>query len=470
MSSSKTALEKFRIIRPFLEDGVSLASIASEQRISERTLRRWIDRYRETGLDGLERRGRADKGRRRKVTAEIEQLVQACALQKPLIPIKAIQRKIKSIAEQKHLSVPTYGVVYDIVHRMNPALMTLAHEGSKAYREQYDLIYRREATEPNEMWQTDHTLLDIFLLDNENERQRPWLTTIVDDYSRALAGYFLSFDSPCAVHTALALRQAIWRKDDPRWPVCGIPQALYTDNGSDFISQHIEQACLRLKIRLIHSVPGQPQGRGRIERLFSTINQTLLVDLPGYSHRGSAVTPPKLSFNEFAGLFERFIHDIYHCQIHSATGTPPLHRWQGKNFLPNLPESVEQLDGLLLRVGKSRKVQRDGIRFQGMRYIDPTLAAFVGEDVEILFDPRDLAEIQVHFQNAFLCRAVCQNIAGKVLALKDIKQARQNQKARLRKQIKAAQTALSAITEPTQTSTRAKPTIHKNRLKLYQHD
>jgi putative transposase len=35
----------------------------------------------------------------------------------------------------------------------------------------------------------------------------------------------------------LALRQAIWRKEDPRWIVCGIPDVLYTDNGSDFTSQ-----------------------------------------------------------------------------------------------------------------------------------------------------------------------------------------------------------------------------------------
>jgi putative transposase len=78
--------------------------------------------------------------------------------------------------------------VYDIVRRIAPALLTLAHEGSKAYRQKYELIHRREASASNEMWQTDHTLLDIVLLDEKQQQQRPWLTTIIDDYSRESGG------------------------------------------------------------------------------------------------------------------------------------------------------------------------------------------------------------------------------------------------------------------------------------------
>lgn len=44
---------------------------------------------------------------------------------------------------------------------LDPALATLSLEGSKKYRETYDLAYRREAKVPNEIWQADHTELDI---------------------------------------------------------------------------------------------------------------------------------------------------------------------------------------------------------------------------------------------------------------------------------------------------------------------
>ena len=91
---------------------------------------------------------------------------------------------------------------------------------------------------------------------------RPWLTVILDDYSRAVAGYRLSLSAPTALNTALALRQAIWRKGDPRWHVCGIPQTFYTDHGSDFTSRHLEQVAVDLEMVLVFSEPGSPAAGG----------------------------------------------------------------------------------------------------------------------------------------------------------------------------------------------------------------
>ena len=59
-----------------------------------------------------------------------------------------------------------------------------------------------------------------------------------------------------------------------------------------------------------------------------------------------------------------------------------------------MPESLEQLDLLLLTVPRTRRVRPDGIHFMGMRYIDPTLAAYVGEEVLLRYDPRDMAEVR----------------------------------------------------------------------------
>jgi hypothetical protein len=98
-------------------------------------------------------------------------------------------------------------------------------------------------------------------------------------------GFSFSFNSPSALLTSLTLRQAIWRKADERWIVFGIPEVLYTDNGSDFTSIHLEQVAADIKLRLIFS-PGHPRGRGRIERFFETVNQMFLSDLPGYTGEG----------------------------------------------------------------------------------------------------------------------------------------------------------------------------------------
>ena len=475
--TSKTALKKFRIIRPFLEDEVPLARIAAEQEISERTLRRWVALYREKSLKGLERRERTDKGRRRKISAQHEALVAGCALQKPLLPIATIYRTIRDVAGHDKAIAPTYSVVYDIVRNLDPALLALAHEGGKAYSERYDLVYRRESSAPNYMWQADHTLLDITVMDEKGEPARPWLTVVMDDYSRAVAGYFLAFQAPSAWQTALALHQAIWRKTDPAWTICGIPHVLYVDNGSDFTSTHIEQVCADLKIRLVFSLPGKPRGRGRIERFFSTVNQSLLSRLPGYMPAGSQNVKPALTLNDLEEKFRRFVLDEYHQNPHSATGQAPATRWSENSFLPHMPESLEQLDLLLLTVNKPRQVHQDGIRFETLRYIDPTLAAFVGEPVNIRYDPRDMAEIRVYYKDRFLCRAVCQELAGVTVSLKDISKARNDRRRALQKTLKERRSLVDQLlnTEPSKPLSAAADNKtatpeKKRKIRLYEQD
>ena len=101
-------------------------------------------------------------------------------------------------------------MVYDVVRSLPTDLLTLAHEGKKAYSQLFELVHRREAERSNAIWQADHSLLDILLVcDDGGRHAKPWLTVVLDDYSRAVAGYFLSFEAPSALNTALALRQAI---------------------------------------------------------------------------------------------------------------------------------------------------------------------------------------------------------------------------------------------------------------------
>jgi putative transposase len=265
-------------------------------------------------------------------------------------------------------------------------LVTLAHDGTKAYSNAFELVYRREANGPNVIWQADHTPLDIQLIHTNATAVKPWLTTVIDDYSRAVAGYFLSFQDPSALHTSLALRQAIWRKENSRWVVCGIPDVLYTDNGSDFTSQHLEQVGADLKIRLVFSIPGRPRGRGRIERFFSTVNKMFLCELDGYAPAGGVVRgKPTLTLAEFETKFRAFLLDVYHCRENAETKMPPVKRWEAHGFLPRMPDSLEQLDLLLIQVAKARQVRADGIHFHSLRYMSITLAAYVGETMTLRF-------------------------------------------------------------------------------------
>lgn len=444
----KLALDRFRLIQPHLEDGRSLKLVAVAAQIPFRTAQRWVSLYRQFGLAALVRKKRTDNGQQREISAKLKEAIEGIALQKPPIPVTAICRQATRIAQDLGDEPPSYWVVYRIVSALPADLVTLAHEGTKAYSNTFELVHRREADRPNAIWQADHTPLDILLIRPDGEAAKPWLTTVIDDYSRAVAGYFLSFEDPSALHTSLALRQAIWRKEDSRWIVCGIPEVLYTDNGSDFTSQHLEQVGADLKIRLVFSIPGKPRGRGRIERFFSTVNEMFLCELDGYAPAGGAVRgKPKLTLADFDARFREFLLEVYHRRACAETKMPLAERWEANGFLPRMPESLEQLDLLLIQVAKARRVRPDGIHFQNLRYISTTLAAYVGEPVTLRFDPRDMAEIRVFHEDKFLCRAVCPELAGETVPLREILRARNRRRRELRGVLRDRQTAVNTLLE-----------------------
>jgi putative transposase len=444
------ALVRFELLRPFLEDGVPLARIAVMSGCSIRTLWSWVARLEELGLAGLVHQPRSDRGTFR-MPEKLRQVIQALALQNPAPSAASVYRKVQSIAPKNGWTMPSYAVVWAIIHQLPPALTTLAHEGTKAYEEAFDLLYRREATASNEIWQADHTPLDIRILDEAGEAVRPWLTAIIDDYSRAVPGWRVSLKAPSALQTSLTLRQAIWRKSDPRWTVCGIPSVLYTDHGSDFTSQHLRQVGVELKFRPVFSTQGRPCGRGRIERFFATINQTFLSEQPGYlppdKPPDQPPAKPVLTLGQLEDRLSEFMLNDYLQREHSQTGQPPQARWEAGGFLPRMPESLDKLDLLLLTVARSRLVRRDGIYFQTLRYLDPLLAAYVGETVTIRYDPRDMTEIRVFHEDRFLCRAVSQELSGQQVSLADIIRARKTRRRELRTRLKTHREVVEALLE-----------------------
>ncbi len=248
------------------------------------------------------------------------------------------------------------------------------------------------------------------------------------------------------------MRQAVWRKADPGWIVCGLPAALYSDHGADFTSSHITQVCADGKVQLVHSTPGRPRGRGKVERVFGTITTELLPTLPGHippKNHGKPVTPPALTLSQLDAAVGRYIVDTYHRRVHPETGQAPAARWAaGGWWLPRMPDSLEALDLLLLTVATPRKVQRDGIRCHGLRYFSLTLAAFVGEEVTVRYDPRDLAEIRVFHHGVFLCRAVSPDIAAVSISLKDLQAARNQRRRELRQQLVSRRSLVDILTHP----------------------
>ena len=475
---------RLAVLNPHLHDGVPLAEAARRAGVPRRTATRWLAAHQANSLDGLRRLDRADRGGRR-LPKEMIELIEGMALRRPPPKAAEVHRAVSGVAAQRGWPPVSYPVVRRIIAGLDRGLVALAHGGAQEYRDDFELVMRREATHPNDIWQADHTELDVMILDGFGQPVRPWLTVILDDRSRAIAGFTMFTGDPSALQTALALRQAIWRKSDPAWPVCGVPAVLYSDHGGDFTSTHIAQVCADLKTQLIHSTPGKPRGRGKVERLFGTITTELLPTLPGHiphGNRGRPVTPAALTLSELDAAVGRYIVDTYHHRVHPETGQTPLARWSVGDWFPRMPDSPEALDLLLLTVVTPRKVQRDGIHCHGLRYFSITLAPYVGEPVTVRYDPRDLAEIRVYHRDKFLCRAVSPEIASVTVSLQDLQTARNQRRRELRQQLTARRSLVELLTQPKPESARGETTRKKNttttdsatraatRLKLYRED
>lgn len=453
------ALQRFALLRPCLLEKSSIAEVARSHHLPLGSVQRWVQRYRQEGLVGLAHRRRSDRGVRRSMSLEYVQVIEGLALQRPRRSVAQIHRDVSVLAKQKGWPEVGYGSVYAIVRGMDPALQVLAQEGSRVYQESYDVLFLQEVEQPNERWQADHCLLNIWLVNDQGKAARPYLTIILDEYSRAIMGYRLSFAVPSAYQTGLALRQALWKKTDPRWLGCGIPGTFYTDHGSDFTSKQMEQVAGQLSMRLIFSQVGRPRGRGKIERFFRTVKQIVLPCLPGYiprerrSYRSArknrkrsvaggeqAKRQARMTLAEFDVHLCDWILETYHHRRQRRLKGTPLARWREGKVLPRLPKSLADLDLLLLREAKTRQVQQEGIHFQGYWYMDVKLAGYVHTSVVIYYDPLDLSTITVYTSNGsteerLLCQASCQDLEGQKVSLKDLVTARNAQRKELQAQL-----------------------------------
>jgi putative transposase len=98
-----------------------------------------VGQYQRFGLAALARKKRDDSGKRRAVSVQIEEAIEGLALQKPPLPIAALYRQVQRLALDLGEKAPGYWVVYRIVRRLPADLVTLAHQGTKAYSDTFEL-------------------------------------------------------------------------------------------------------------------------------------------------------------------------------------------------------------------------------------------------------------------------------------------------------------------------------------------
>jgi putative transposase len=207
----------------------------------------------------------------------------------------------------------------------------------------------------------------------------------VDDHSRLVVGHRWGHLED-TVRLSAALRNALACR--------GIPQSVYLDNGAAMVDRQLQRACAVLGIRLVHSRPGQPAGRGKIEKFFRTVREQFLVEIT------PAQGPADLV--ELNTLFTAWVETVYHRRVHTETEQTPMERWSVIGT-PTLPTPAQLREAFLWSewrtVAKTATVGLHGNTYE----VD---AALVGRRVELVFDPFDLTRLQVRWHGRPMGAAV----------------------------------------------------------------
>jgi putative transposase len=332
----------------------------SSRRYSRGTIDRWLRAWRKGGLDALRPSPRADTGT---VRAHPELFAEAAALRLELPGRSAAQ--IASILYHRH------GIA--VAERTIRAQLRRAGLHREALAAEPKRYGRYEAARPNERWITDVLVGPWVPWPRREGSARARLFLIVDDHSRLLVdGRFFAHENARACQELL--RRAITRR--------GVPDVLYADNGAPFSNAWLARTCGVLGVRLVHSRPYSPEGRGKQERLNRYIREAFLAEA---THRGIE------SLEALNDLFAAWADHVANRRVHAETGQAPVARFEAGG--PH-----RQADpGLLaeaFRWSVTRKVTRTAtVPLEGNAYaVDPALT---GRRVELRYDPEDLSRLDV---------------------------------------------------------------------------
>jgi putative transposase len=412
--------------------------------MSVRSLQRMMKRWREQGLSGISKQYRVDHGAVR-ISSEWREFIVKTYREgnRGSRRMTAAQVAVRVKVRAQEIGVADYPSRTTVYRVLQGQSEKQQGKRSLGWRGERLLITSREGIKlaiewSNQVWQCDHTKIDVLVVDQSGEvLGRPWLMLVVDTYSRCIMGVHLGFDAPSAQVVGLALRHAILPKQYPAvyelqqvWDTYGIPQYLYTDGGKDFRSQHLEQVATELGIVLC--LRRKPSDGGIVERPFGSFNREFFSMLPGYVSSNVIERSPHaeseacLTLLQLERLLVRYVVDNYNQRIDARMGDQSrIGRWEAGRLaqLPLLGE--RELDMCLLRRDQ-RTVYRNGyIQFANLSYQGEHLAAYAGETVIVRYDPRDITTVWIYqlqdSKEVFLTRAHAQGLETEILAYAEAK-------------------------------------------------
>jgi putative transposase len=333
------ANKKYLIVKQILE-----GTKVNEINVPDRTIRDWVRKYKTSekkygnGFIGLIRQTHKQGNRKRKISEEVLNLIHKIIVedyesmkQKNVI---SSYRKLRSKCVEYGLDPISYKTFINEVKNRPIHEQTEKRKGSKAaYFSEVKYVELTQTTprhgeRPFEICHMDHTELDIELicsLTGEN-LGRPWVTFLVDAFTRKVLSFYLTYDSPSYRSCMMTLRECV-RKHKR------FPKMIVVDGGKEFHSVYFDTLLSFNNAGKKVRPGGKPRYGSVCERIFGTTNTMFINNLIGNTQITKhvrqvteSVNPKNNAVWTLEMLYEilgEWLYEVYDQKIHSSLNESP---------------------------------------------------------------------------------------------------------------------------------------------------
>lgn len=351
----QAALERFELLKPIFDSGKrssleDIKAIASKLGKHPATIYRWIDIYRKTQrVSAFLRKGRSDSGITR-LPEVVEKIIQQAIQEKYLTVEKpdaaSVFDEVRLQCHKAGEQCPHKNTVLARVRDIDGRTKLAKRYSRKIAAEKYEPIRGTfpGASYPLAVVQIDHTPMDVIVVDEIDRLPigRPFLTIVIDVFSRMILGFAIYLEAPSAFTTGLAIAHAVLPKEDwlrevgvkADWPCWGKMRRIHCDNAKEFRGSVMGRAAVEHNITVEHRPRGQPRYGGHVERGFRTFMKRThrlkgttfsnVAEKGPYDSEGRAI----LTRKELERWFTTYVAKYYPNNFHYGIKTTPWSKYK----------------------------------------------------------------------------------------------------------------------------------------------
>lgn len=251
------------------------------------------------------------------------------------------------------------------------------------------------------------------------EIKRPWLSMMIDAYTRMILAFVLTFEKPSHVSCMLLIQDCVRRHGR-------VPRVLVMDGGAEFGSTYFETLMARLEITKKTRPPSKGRFGSVMERLFGLTNDEFIHNLAGNTQATrnarecSATHNPRLhtvwTLESLTARFDEWVNNVYAKRLHSAHGVSPEQAFAiGMADLGTRPHKqipyTQDFQISCLPAAPRGKITIDsakGVKIKGVRYWCAEFREPInhGRRVNARYHPLDVSRAYVYLNGHWL---LCQS-------------------------------------------------------------